>query len=165
MKLTKGTVTQTIEISHEHARLLIDRLSEHATPEVIDDDTLQIGAVTLSSSDMRTIMLTHVEMSTTLPSHYLALVNRKRRAPTIEETINRKKAKAKRGAYITIAQIAQQLGRTPRDCRATLRKLKVTKPPQGWSWPPHEANAIKARLGKKLKPVEEKPAEPLLSIH
>ncbi|MGE0366964.1 MAG: hypothetical protein AB7Q00_14650 [Phycisphaerales bacterium] len=61
-----------------------------------------------------------------------------------------KKLKVASGRHITIAAIARELNRTPRECRAALRNLDIKKPTHGWSWPPSEATAIKSRLSKKF---------------
>lgn len=67
-----------------------------------------------------------------------------------EKLIKRKREKVKKGEHITISQIAQELKRTPRDCRAALRALKIPKPEHGWAWPPSEADIIRNRLRKRL---------------
>ena len=67
-----------------------------------------------------------------------------------EKLVQRKKEKVKTGAHVTIAAIAQQLKRSPRDCRQALRQLKIAKPEHGWAWPPSEAEIIRNKLRKKF---------------
>lgn len=76
---------------------------------------------------------------------------RKPRAPVPDEVkVQRRKAKAKSGDYITISQICEELGHHPRVCRAELRAMKLPKPAHGWAWPPSEAQEIKKKLAKRL---------------
>lgn len=67
-----------------------------------------------------------------------------------EKLIKRKREKVKTGQHITIAAIAEELKRSPRDCRAALRALKIPKPEHGWAWPPSEAEQIKSRLRRRF---------------
>lgn len=47
---------------------------------------------------------------------------------------------------VTIATIAQDIDLDPREARAALRSLKISKPDAGWAWPSDEAEKIKEQL-------------------
>lgn len=77
---------------------------------------------------------------------------RARDAPPAEHTGKSKREKrlerkAKRvPGMLSIGELAEQLGMTPRDARAILRKAKVEKPASGWAWLPDAADKIRALL-------------------
>ena len=76
---------------------------------------------------------------------------RKERKPIPEDVrVQRKKAKVKAGEYVTISEICEGFGRPPRDCRASLRAMKIEKPAVGWAWPPSEAEIIRKRVARHL---------------
>jgi hypothetical protein len=86
-----------------------------------------------------------------LPSqaHYPPKVRKRRQVlPVVKRARSREKVMM--GKHITIATIATELGRSPRDCRAALRALAIKKPEHGWAWPPSEAAVISQRLKKKF---------------
>jgi len=52
---------------------------------------------------------------------------------------------------VSIADIAAQLNKEPRDCRKALRDAKVEKPECGWAWPPDAAAKIKDIVQKHVR--------------
>jgi hypothetical protein len=67
----------------------------------------------------------------------------------------RKKTDPKRTAskegLVTISEIAEQLGRDPKQCRIALRKSGTPKPGASWAWPQDEADSIKAMILEHLR--------------
>lgn len=51
--------------------------------------------------------------------------------------------RASRVGLVPASDVALQLGISPRDLRAALRRLRVPKPAAGWAWPLDEAERIK----------------------
>lgn len=97
-----------------------------------------------------------------LPTPYVQNALRTRMQPVplfreeVEQTIpkpkpTRKPARRKQpeGDMITIAQIADELGISPRDARKVLRSSKTPKPEGGWQWSADEAEKIRKLFSPK----------------
>lgn len=52
---------------------------------------------------------------------------------------------------VSVADIAEQLGKDAKECRIALRKSGTAKPDAGWAWPPAEVEAVKAVILKHIK--------------
>jgi len=151
-----GHLFKTLEFdSLDQAKIFIDRILADKEPKVISDDEIAISSLHIKSPHLRDIMLCEPDWGLTLPPSYDPIIKELtgRRKATDEEKTKRKKAKAQRGDYITVATIAKELGKTPRDCRGALRAMKVSKPTHGWSWPPSDAKLIKQKLMKRFRKI------------
>jgi hypothetical protein len=158
--VTSRQTTHTFTWPTATARHLIDALSR-VHPYQLLGDTLSFGDIRVQCDDLsRVLHYTFDDSEADVPpSVELALMllqprahkQKRKRAPVAKEKIlQRRKEKIKRGSYVTINAMAQELGVKPRDCRQALRKLSMIKPDHGWAWAPSDAAIVRAKLARYL---------------
>lgn len=157
--ITSYAATFTYEWPTSTARHFIDELSRVRRPTFMGD-SIDFGDIKLECTDLSRVL--HYIFDETEVDAPAAVINalhlleyqprkaKRKRNVSKEKLVRKRKEKVKTGAYITINAIAQQVGRSPRDCRQALRKLGIVKPEHGWSWPPSEAAAITSKLARRF---------------
>lgn len=60
-------------------------------------------------------------------------------------------ARPAKDGLTSIATIAEQLDKDPKQCRIALRKSNTPKPDAGWAWPKDELESVKAIILKHIK--------------
>lgn len=159
LTLTSLSATHNYEWPTSPARHLIDELSRVRRPTFLGD-RVDFGDIKLECTDLsRVLHYVFDETEVDVPPQVLDAIQlleyraprkKKRRNVSKDVLVRKRKEKVKAGAYTTINTIAQQVGRSPRDCRQALRKLGVPKPEHGWSWPPSEAAVITSKLARRF---------------
>ena len=131
--------------------------AEKVTRLALDTIALGDGDIEVRCEELREVMEYKPcgdERDWVLPTPFVEGITRfcgeRRQRKRVETALRvpKRPQRAAGDAYVTIAQLASELGMTPREARARLRQAKVSKPQHGrWEWPSDEAKRIAKIIG------------------